>query len=465
MKKLNQNLAPKISSGEMVNDLTPVGRFREYFYGSVRKLSKKLDLKLPENNHSYEVENTLNRLMVAAIKKNHFPTLQKVSETFCIKGGLEATSLVQLVEEDRLTELGANTIIESLIKNLCSFYEKKPPRNVKEIATTVYSMFPDYSIPCFIYVFNLSKKTKYKSLFEHITSHGITAEFLINWLHKHDVVREKEKEYLLAKKSKNHLFINEGSSLNSDKLTEISQAIKVISVKKKFLKEKTKQKKFNAPKEEEILKQMTLYHFLSEMSEIEMSYNDHITTTRNKLSGLRNKWLTEYKKLKAKLQDKTTDNNSNSLQSIYVKYHNSMKEYSFDLENTSQEQFIKFKLREFMSDINEAVKKLSSSLILNIGLNKLVESKNINSANELLNVIGFKSENRIYKDHELDLLIQNIVYYQNKIIHLEYTKYLDSELSSNNLPMEKSRYTRTEAKMWTNKNCYAKITKDARDIP
>lgn len=139
--------------------------------------------------------------------------------------------------EKGFTDEIAVKIFQDEIINVANFLEVQIPseKSLEELSWNLYDNYYHWSLMDLMMCCQKIKNLEYKGEYQHISSRGITVEFLLDWFEKYDVERrEKESEIVKEKQqiSKSEFYREKSGVYKSENSIDLDIILKDILIKR-----------------------------------------------------------------------------------------------------------------------------------------------------------------------------------------------------------------------------------------
>lgn len=182
-------------------------------YGLVTK-SRHLESLIKE-----EVD--LERLLISIILSRDGLALQAFADAFTVVACIGRPSMQSYQRRSQMTEREMLHCIYELLKDLCLFFDRPAPKQIKELIWQLYKAYMDFSLEDMVKFFDCCKKKKFATPYQHISSKGITTDFLLDWITKYQKNRiEAYQNFIKIHKEISHPLLIEYHAIPTIKESE-----------------------------------------------------------------------------------------------------------------------------------------------------------------------------------------------------------------------------------------------------
>lgn len=405
-----------------------------------RKKGINLDLSDPN------LDKITNRIIVKMISKGNPTMLSEFNSLFDQKDRLSFPSLQELLSHKILKKGGVVKIISMQINQLIEHFDSKKINNVENIAITILDKYNDYSLVDLIAFFEACKRKEFASDFDHITSKGITIDYILKWLKKYDTNRNLTKETVLQSISNQKSFFSNMHSTVQSRMLETYKNIEKYKLLQNKASKRFKQEKEGKKIEERII-DLLVYDILPyKKGNLNKTNSLRVfkKLARKKLKQQKIKWIQELKVLKYQ-------------QLEYSRFNTNNKNQLFYAYNLTKKTFLQYKLKEWIIEIEKDLNQIPIELMLSF-LNKLIKDSDIKTAKEFmkrLQIESMKGTDSISLDNQCSNIARKFV---NKFKD-DYIGYKKQLLEQGILPLEQQNFVLKCTKLWINFYCYSQEKK------
>ena len=410
---------------------------------TVRSLNKEFSISMSLETSDFDEKMAL--FLIKAINSEDRTLLLKISDCYSLRSRLLSPSIRSLVNNKILTNDGVIGLIELLINDTAAFFGVNTSGSPTVISGMLIKKYDDYSLADFIVFFDQCKQRVHADNFEHISSRGITAEFLLKWIEKYDKERELEKMSILKSDYKDSTIIQISDSQQKEQFQKLVQKhkTKVKVLKKQQLLEK-KEASYD-----KLIRYLSCYVLPFEPAYVNNRVEeiDFVKIARELVGSEKEIWKTEFMKLKQFSSNRKEDNAN------YKSFITSSrkKECLFDMKKVSKKQFVQLRTKEWLIRIEKKLDVNPQNLILK-AINQLIIAKQIHQVEELIPYLSLKGkllENTVIID------VETFNYWlSRKLIERfskNYNQYLDQSIAQRAYPESKRNYILIRSKHWINK--------------
>jgi len=128
---------------------------------------------------------SLEKLLVRVILSRDGLALQAYADAFTVVACIGRPSLRSFRRHNHMNEREVLHCIYELLKDLCLFFDRPAPKKIKELIWQIYKDYMDFSLEDMVKFFDCCKKKRFATPFQHISSKGITTDFLLDWIGKY----------------------------------------------------------------------------------------------------------------------------------------------------------------------------------------------------------------------------------------------------------------------------------------
>ena len=148
---------------------------------------------------------SLEKLLVSVILSRDGLALQAFADAFTEVACIGRPSLRSYRKRNQMTEREMLHCIYELLKDLCLFFDRPAPKQIKELIWQLYKDYMDFSLEDMVKFFDCCKKKRFTTPFQHISSKGITTDFLLDWISKYQKNRvETYQDFIKIHKEIGH---------------------------------------------------------------------------------------------------------------------------------------------------------------------------------------------------------------------------------------------------------------------
>lgn len=406
-------------------------------------------------------------LLVDLITKNDSVKLGVIGKLLSFESCIVAPSIKSLINAKFLQEKNVIVILTLLVNQLSSFFDKPTTSSIEELACMIYDDYSHLSIEDLIKFIYLSKRKHFVSEYQHISSRGINADFLLDWLKKYDLLREEtKKESLINFRKQGKNIPSSLSEYDKKKIGEIGK-IRVEKRKQQLKIERlqnTKRKNniLNEPRQE-LLEFIANEELWFTTNHCLLSHQQRMKLAQFKVEELIFNWGKGYdehfksipseKKNESGILEFTTDN-------FIKRVDENGVEYLERVPSLTAVQYINNQINIYLKRAKRKLQKNTPYLLFKEGLEKFTTINSIQNGNELMQLLN--PDYMASTQCEPSRIIPKLAKQLSKQLHASYSSYKKEKLAENQLPMKKDDYLRKRAQLWVVKNCFRKLHKTSR---
>lgn len=142
---------------------------------------------------------SLEKLLVSVILSRDGLALQAFADAFTVVACIGRPSLRSCRRRNQMAEREMLHCIYELLKDLCLFFDRPAPKQIKELIWQLYKEYMDFSLEDMVKFFDCCKKKRFTTPFQHISSKGITTDFLLDWISKYQKNRVESYQDFIKK--------------------------------------------------------------------------------------------------------------------------------------------------------------------------------------------------------------------------------------------------------------------------
>lgn len=342
-------------------------------------------------------------------------------------------------------------LITLFIDRLSKFFEKPTTKSAEELAWMIYEEYKDLSIEDLIKFFDLCKRKYFSNEYQHVSSRGVNADFILDWLDKYMAITKEERQLAVKKfRDRAEESVQGLTAYDKAKLDEIGNKRREKSLRKQKI--IRLREEYEMEEHEKPLRQRMLEFISDEVLWFTDDYclrkrEERMEMARKRVEVLFGGWSMEFEKyFSATVSTKHQDSKASEKGGDYEKGTNR--------PTLTCEKYVNAKIKPYIHGKKTEIEKRSPKSIFQDGLSRFVKEKKVQNGNELLMLLD---RNHCVKNKcEPSEIIPKIASHLLEKTYNSYLQYVNENLESEDLPLKKVDYMLKQAHLWVVQNCYVK---------
>ena len=120
--------------------------------------------------------------LVELILNANYLKVQAVANALSVPGCISRPSITLLMTTGKLDMKKCIIILLRMLENLFNFFPNSASNSLEELAWQIVVDYKDFSLEDFVLFFDLCRRKEFATEYQHISTRGVTSEFLIDWL-------------------------------------------------------------------------------------------------------------------------------------------------------------------------------------------------------------------------------------------------------------------------------------------
>ena len=371
-----------------------------------------------------------------------------------------APSLRQLIGCSFLKEQDVIVLLTILIDQLSKYFEKQTAKSTEEIAWIIFDDYRPLSVEDLIKFFDLCKRKHFVNEYQHISSKGVNADYLLNWVDKYVEIRALAiRSAILEFRGNCITYPTELSVYDRTKLEEIGK----IRARKQLqgrvlLKLKTEHDRSekNKPLGQRFVEFIACEQLWFEGNFCTYTLAERLILAKSRASELTEKWKSDFTRYLCPMKDwKINEQGERELTAdSFVKKCDVNGNCEIKrIPALTENHYVDAQIRAYLKKGKKEIENIEALTIFHQGLVTYVEENQIVNGKELYRLVDPNAE--FLGSCETQKAIKKMSSILRDRLCASYQAYFQKRIASHKLPLSKPDYMRKRAQLWKVQNCMA----------